>query len=234
MPNGPRNQLFHPVGMTTTTAYIERARGGEFAYPYTVNRAGEYERAPVKVEAQMHAAGGMASSVQDLLRWVRLNLSGGQLDGKQVIPAHVVRQVHAPQIQFDWTFYKFRRYAYGLGVHNSDYEGDLLIHHFGGPIHVSFMPEHDLGRDHLFTVQLSTAEVEADPAQQVLNRRRHSASRMHLRFHFYWCAFVLSGTVNRVWIRELATSCAFDIGGGCRHADRMKQFFFQQVTPGLL
>ena len=138
-------KLFHPVGMTSTTAYIERARGGEFAYPYTVNRAGEYESAPVKVEAQMHAAGGMASSVQDLLRWVRLNLSGGQLDGKQMIPAHVVRQAHAPQIQFDWTFYKFRRYAYGLGVHNSDYEGDLLIHHFGGPIHVSFMPEHDLG-----------------------------------------------------------------------------------------
>ena len=138
-------RLFDPIGMTSTTAYIELATRGEFAYPYTVNRAGEYESAPVKVEEQMHAAGGMSSSVHDLLRWLRLNLNGGQLDGKQVIPAHVVRQAHAPQIQYDWTFYKFRRYAYGLGVHNSDYEGDLLIHHFGGPIHASFMPEHDLG-----------------------------------------------------------------------------------------
>jgi CubicO group peptidase (beta-lactamase class C family) len=138
-------KLFQPLGMSTTTPYIERAKGGEFAWPYTLDRDGSFVRAPVKVEAQMHAAGGVVSSVEDLLRWVEMNLSRGRLDGEQVLPERAVRQALSPQIQYDWTYYKFRRFAYGFGVHNSDYEGDLLIHHFGGPIHLSFMPEHNLG-----------------------------------------------------------------------------------------
>ncbi len=138
-------KLFQPLGMSSTTPYIERAKIGEFAWPYTLDRDGSFVRAPVKVEPQMHAAGGVVSSVEDLLRWVEMNLSRGQLDGEQVLPRRVVRQALSPQIQYDWTFYKFRRFGYGFGVHNSDYEGDLLIHHFGGPIHVSFMPEYDLG-----------------------------------------------------------------------------------------
>lgn len=138
-------RLFQPLGMSSTTPYIERAKLGEFAWPYTLDRDDSFVRAPVKMEAQMHAAGGVVSSVEDLLRWVEMNLSRGRLDGEQVVPGRVVCQALSPQIQYEWTYYKFRRFGYGFGVHNADYEGDLLIHHFGGPIHLSFMPEHGLG-----------------------------------------------------------------------------------------
>lgn len=137
--------IFEPLGLTSTTTSIDKAVAGNFAKPYRIGLDGHYQPMPVKVEAQMHAAGGAVSNVPDLLRWIRINLAQGKLDGEQLIEPAIVRQVQAPQIQYDWTYYKYNRYAYGLGVHNSDYDGDLLIHHFGGPIHTSFMPEHDIG-----------------------------------------------------------------------------------------
>ena len=127
-------KIFKPLDMNSSYAYIEKAKKRDFALRYSVDTT-----------AQMHPAGGVVSTVNDLSRWVITNLNQGRLDGKQVLPKSVVRQALAPQIQYDWTYYKFRRYAYGFGVHNADYEGDLLIHHFGGAIHVSFMPEHNLG-----------------------------------------------------------------------------------------
>lgn len=138
-------RLFAPLGMGATTTSIERATAGAFAYPYSVSLEDTFEPAMVKVEAQMHAAGGMASNVADLLRWVEANLEHGTIDGKPMLPPRVVRQAHAPQIQYSWQYGRYHRFAYGLGVHNSDLDGELVIHHFGGPIHVSFAPERGIG-----------------------------------------------------------------------------------------
>lgn len=138
-------KIFQPLGMTSSTAYIEKALTRDFAQRYSINKEQGLFVVPNKLEAQMHPAGGTVSTVSDLSRWVITNLNDGRLEGEQVLPKSVVRQALAPQIQYNWQYYKFRRFAYGFGVHNADYEGDLLIHHFGGAIHVSFMPEHDLG-----------------------------------------------------------------------------------------
>jgi CubicO group peptidase (beta-lactamase class C family) len=138
-------EIFDPLEMTNSTAYMEVAQQRDFAPRYSIDKHRGLYRVPNKLEAQMHAAGGIVSTVGDLSRWLMVNLNEGRLHGRQVIPAAVVRQAHAPQIQFDWKYQQFRRYAYGLGVHHADYDGDLLIHHFGGAIHVSFMPKHHLG-----------------------------------------------------------------------------------------
>jgi len=138
-------RIFEPLGMDHTTAYMATALKGDYALPYYADESGRMVSGFLKTDKQMHAAGGMVSTVNDLNRWLIANLNQGRLGEEQVLPAYAVRQAQVPQIQFDQTFYKFHRFGYGLGVHNADYEGDLLIHHFGGAIHVSFMPEHDLG-----------------------------------------------------------------------------------------
>lgn len=140
-----RTRVLEPLKMTSTTPWIAEAEKGDFADRHSVSRDKGIYRVPNKSEAQMHPAGGLVSNIPDLSRWVMVNLSLGELDGEQVFPAAAIRQALSPLIQFEWTYYKFRRYAYGLGVHHSDYEGDWLIHHFGGAIHVSFMPDHNLG-----------------------------------------------------------------------------------------
>lgn len=138
-------RIFEPLGMTSSTTSIELARRGAFARPYRVTDEGGFKPAPIKVQEQMHAAGGTASNVVDLLRWLEANLEGGRIDGREVLPPRALRQAHAPQIQYDWQYGRYRRFAHGLGIHNSDLDGELVLHHFGGPIHLSFAPEHRLG-----------------------------------------------------------------------------------------
>lgn len=150
------SKIFEPLEMTASTTSIDKAVAGPFAYPYGLSLDSEFEPAMVKVQPQMHAAGGATSTVTDLLRWVEANLEGGVVDGERVLPALVVRQAQAPQIQYEWIYGPYRRFAYGLGVHNSELNGELVIHHFGGPIHVSFAPDRRLG-----VVMLSAATYSA-------------------------------------------------------------------------
>src|SRR5687768_18252590 len=56
---------------------------------------GTMVRSPIdKRDKNMQAAGGMYSSLNDLARWLRVNINNGKLDGKQVIPADVMQMVH--------------------------------------------------------------------------------------------------------------------------------------------
>lgn len=144
-------ELFRPLGMERTTAHVSRARraGWTRAQPYRGGPDGP-ERLPyLKADETMHAAGGLLTSAEDLARWLEANLNDGRVDGRQAIPAAAVREAHRMQAELDADFHRFHRYGYGLGWYHSDYEGDLLLHHFGGfdgfRAHVSLMPEHDLG-----------------------------------------------------------------------------------------
>jgi len=60
-----------------------------------------------------------------------------------------MREVHAPQVNLQRRFGRLDRYAYGLGWYHADYQGDLVIHHFGSfPgawSHVSWMPDRGIG-----------------------------------------------------------------------------------------
>lgn len=137
-----------PVGMHHTTAYTSRATLRPFAYPYQrVNT--DFARIPLKTDAQMQAAGGYISTPRDLARWLLLNINAGQLGEKRVIPAAVLRRVHYPWARQERRFFQIDRYAYGIGWNHGLYEGDTLLHHFGGydgfSAHTSFMPEHGLG-----------------------------------------------------------------------------------------
>ena len=42
----------------------------------------------------MQSAGGLYSSITDIGTWLNMNMNNGKLDGKQVIPADIIRQCH--------------------------------------------------------------------------------------------------------------------------------------------
>jgi CubicO group peptidase (beta-lactamase class C family) len=94
-------------------------------------------------------SGGLCSTIGDMTRWLRVNMSDGMLDGKRIVPLSVMREVHAPQINLERRFGRFDRYAYGLGWYHAAYEGDLVLHHFGSYpdswAHVSYMPDRGIG-----------------------------------------------------------------------------------------
>lgn len=135
-----QEMVFTPLAMKDTTTYMSRVRG--LATPYSIGPSiGPGSRIAalpnLKTDATMHAAGGIVTTGKDLQRWLVANLSEASAAYRE---AHK-RQVTVPDV--NW--YKFRRYAYGFGWYWSDYEGKLLMHHFGGfegwYAHVSYMPE---------------------------------------------------------------------------------------------
>lgn len=140
-------ELFAPLGMTRTTAYMSRTAGWPVATPYDADR--DLNLRPVKMvknDMTMHAAGGLVTTPRDLARWLEANVNAGRVGGRQAIPAAAVAEAHRQQTKTPETnWYLFRRTGYALGWYHSDYEGALLMHHFGGyegwRAHVSFMPE---------------------------------------------------------------------------------------------
>lgn len=140
-----RKKIFEPAGMLDSFTVMAEAEQGPMAQGYVGGGENEFEPSLTKVDSQMHAAGGAVSTVADLGRWLIINLNEGWIDGEQVLPKRAIEQAHARQVQLDWDFFEFHRFAHGLGVYSADYDGDLLMHHYGGETHLSFMPEHKLG-----------------------------------------------------------------------------------------
>ena len=112
--------------------------------------AGKWRLATVrKTDRTMHAAGGMGSTANDLAKWLRLNIGDGSIDGRKIVSAASLREMHSPQAEVGKQFFIFERGHYGLGWYVGSYAGATMVHHFGSYVasraHVSFLPEHGLG-----------------------------------------------------------------------------------------
>src|SRR5262249_35749976 len=49
-------------------------------------------------DKQIRASGSLKCSARDLSRWVRMQLGGGELDGKRILSRESLAQTHTPQI----------------------------------------------------------------------------------------------------------------------------------------
>lgn len=141
--------LFDPIGMNDTTSNASEAMDSDnYAKPYR-SVEGKFMELPYKNDQTMHAAGGTVSTAEDLAKWVRVMMNDGMLGDKRIISSRSMREILAPQITQDRSFYKYRRYAYSLGWNIATYDGEEFIHCFGTYAgfrpHVSFMPEHKIG-----------------------------------------------------------------------------------------
>ena len=157
--------LFEPLGMRHTSAYMSEAAAWSPAAPYQSGA-----RIPqLKTDSTMHAAGGMVTSAADLARWLEVQLRAGRLGDRQALPAEAVREAHRLQATLSAEFGPYPRFGYGLGWYWSTFEGDTLLHHFGGyagaRAHVSFMPRHGIG----VAVLLNSSGSNAAAADVVAN-----------------------------------------------------------------
>ena len=153
-----RTRLLDPLGMTRTTFTIEdMARTPEPGVPYTERRDGtELYRIPYYSDAiGVAPAGAINSTIEDMSKWLIALMNGGRIDGKQVIPATVLKQTLAPSIALPNTGLDVRGYgevlnaAYGMGRWTASYRGHLLAYH-GGDLpgfhsQVSMMPTDSIG-----------------------------------------------------------------------------------------
>jgi CubicO group peptidase (beta-lactamase class C family) len=139
--------VFDPLGMTTTTFDFARALRGNHAVPHGQDLDGK--TMPSSMEVQYTSIpsrpdGGAWSSVNDMLRYVRMELARGKLpDGTRYIGetpllARYVEQVATGTDQ-----------GYGMGLKIDRSMGTPLIQHggvsFGFVSNMLWLPEHGVG-----------------------------------------------------------------------------------------
>lgn len=141
--------VVEPLGMSRTTARLSSLPPNLIAMPHAWTPAGFARTGLDKADANLHAAGGHFASARDLARYVAAHVSGGIVDGQQLLPAAPVRATHQPRVTQSRQFGPYRRFAWGYGLDIALYEGDTLLSRFGSfsgyRSHVSFMPAHDVG-----------------------------------------------------------------------------------------
>ena len=99
----------------------------------------------------MHAAGGLGTSANDVGRWLRLNLGGGEIDGHRIVSEAGVADMHSMQAagSMRTRLPHRQRNGYGLGWFVGSYHNVPVVDHGGGyagtSATISFMPDQQLG-----------------------------------------------------------------------------------------
>jgi CubicO group peptidase (beta-lactamase class C family) len=81
------------------------------------------------------AAGGIISSVDELTRYLRLNLEGGTIDGTRILSPESLDTMHTLHVNRPPTAYGRHGYGYGWGI-TPNFFDHKLVHH-GGSILIS-------------------------------------------------------------------------------------------------
>ena len=96
-------------------------------------------------------AGGVSSSVNDLSKWLRLQLADGKFNGKQIVDAKALTETRQPHILTNYNPFNGLPGFYGLAWNVSyDEAGRLRLNHsgafaLGAATHVNLAPTEQLG-----------------------------------------------------------------------------------------
>lgn len=106
-----KEELLAPLGMEQTEILPEEVLNHPFALGHTSDRRkGVSISRPQHLPRVVHAAGGIIASIGDLLRFAKLHMNHGELDGVRVISEESAKAMQEPRIEAD-TFYR----SYGIG-----------------------------------------------------------------------------------------------------------------------
>ena len=144
-------KLYKPLGMTSTSSrYADfTARQNKALGHVQVNGkwVQKFKRDP---DAQS-PTGGVSSSVNDVAKWIRLQLANGKFDGKQIVSEKPLAETHHPHMLTGFNPFTNMPSFYGLGWNVSyDQQGRLRLNHSGGfdlgaATFVNLVPAEQLG-----------------------------------------------------------------------------------------
>ncbi|WP_374562203.1 serine hydrolase domain-containing protein [Ideonella sp.] len=141
-----QDRVFDPLKMTSTTHDFAHARQGNFAAAHSPDANGRMtlaeERAALAV-IPIRPAGGLWSTVNDLLHYVQMELGEGQLpDGKRLLSREALLARRVPQANVSTGI------TYGMGLLVDTSTGTPLVHH-GGDLtfhsDMMWLPGHQVG-----------------------------------------------------------------------------------------
>jgi CubicO group peptidase (beta-lactamase class C family) len=153
-----RERIFTPLGMTSTVFSVaDMLKQPDRGVPYTEKRDSFelYELPYYEDMAGVAPCGAIISNIRDASRWLTALMNEGMYEGKQVLPADVLKATLEPAIALPNTmpetrgFWEILNAVYGMGRETTVYRGRLLTFH-GGDLpgfhsQISFMPKEKLG-----------------------------------------------------------------------------------------
>jgi CubicO group peptidase (beta-lactamase class C family) len=125
-------KLYRPLGMSSTSSryadFVARTNKALGHVQVNGKWVQKYKRDPDPESP----AGGVSSSVNDLARWMRLQLADGQFDGRRIVDEKALSVAHSPQMLTGFNPLNGLPTFYGLGWNVSyDGEGRLRLGHSG-------------------------------------------------------------------------------------------------------
>jgi CubicO group peptidase (beta-lactamase class C family) len=151
-------RILAPLDMNTTTyTTSEMVKHPDHGVPFREKRDSfELYKVPYFEDNEGVApAGAVISNIDELSHWLIALMNDGKYNGKQVLPAEVLKATLQPAIGLPNTlgesqgFWELLNPAYGMGRETASYRGRLLTFH-GGDLpgfhsQVSFMPNEKIG-----------------------------------------------------------------------------------------
>ena len=125
-------KLFTPLGMTSSSyRFADYAKAKNRALLH-VRVNGKWIAKNTRQPDAQAPAGGASSTLNDLVRWMRLQLDEGKVDGRALIAASALAETHTPQIVTGFAQDQGRVVSYGLGWNVSfDRGGKVFWKHSG-------------------------------------------------------------------------------------------------------
>jgi CubicO group peptidase (beta-lactamase class C family) len=130
--NASEQKLYRPLGMNSTSSRNADFIGRANKALGHIQENGKWVQKHKRDPDTESPAGGVSSSVNDLAKWMRLQLAGGQFNGKQIIDQKALAEAHSPQMLTGFSPLDGLPTFYGLGWNvNYDKEGRLRLGHSG-------------------------------------------------------------------------------------------------------
>ncbi|WP_277873612.1 serine hydrolase [Paraburkholderia sp. RAU2J] len=135
------DEILVPLGMQRTLFTYGDAKAdaqGDYALPCSERRSSdEFWQPPSPKDDECSPAGSIVASLDDIARWSIMLMNDGLIDGKQVIPASVLKATLAPGLPWPnemsdvFGFKTDLNGIYGMGRMTAAFRGHLLTSHGG-------------------------------------------------------------------------------------------------------
>src|SRR5881398_734408 len=149
--NASEQKLYRPLGMSSTSSrYADFMARRNKALGHVLV-AGEWVQKFKRDPDAQSPTGGVSSSVNDLTKWLQLQLANGKFEDKQIVDEKALAETHHPQMLTGFNPFTQLPTFYGLGWNvGYDPEGRLRLNHsgafgLGAATYVNLVPGEQLG-----------------------------------------------------------------------------------------
>lgn len=132
-----REHIFAPLGMNGADfSANDSQKAADHATPHD-ERDGKIVTIPWRNIDNVAPAGSIDAGVGDMTHWIAMQLDNGMYEGKQIVSANSIKEMHTPQIvvpqggEFDLFFPRELQLSYGMGWFIQDYGGHQILLHPG-------------------------------------------------------------------------------------------------------